>query len=72
VPDEGGWLFDSGRDYLDQLAVYKDFKKEETECPEPECACEVCGIVFTAKKSNARFCGQKCRGAARRLRKKPR
>jgi hypothetical protein len=72
VPDEGGWLFDSGRDYLDQLAVYKDFKKEEMESPEPECTCEVCGIVFTAKKANTRFCGQKCRGAARRLRKKPR
>jgi hypothetical protein len=22
-PDEGGWLFDSGRDYLEQLAAYK-------------------------------------------------
>jgi hypothetical protein len=29
LPDESGWLFDSGRDYLDQLSVYKRRKHGE-------------------------------------------
>jgi hypothetical protein len=26
LPDESGWLYDSGRDYFDQLAHYKSHK----------------------------------------------
>ena len=30
-PDDSGWLFDSGRSYLTQLAVYKERRNEESE-----------------------------------------
>jgi hypothetical protein len=58
--EEGDWLFDSSRDYLEQMAAYKKAKKVSMERTVMERTCEVCGRVFTAKRSHAKVCSKAC------------
>jgi hypothetical protein len=69
-PDEGDWLFDSGRDYLAQMAAYKAAKKTTMERTVIERTCNVCGIVFVAKRSHALVCSRTCREAGRSKKRK--
>jgi hypothetical protein len=70
APDESGWMFDSGRDYLDQIAVYKAFKGEEmAKAEKNQGVCEVCGRSLEGKRLDARTCSKNCKVTACRRRK---
>jgi DNA topoisomerase VI subunit B len=78
-PDESEWLYDSDRDYLEQLAVYKEKMGKPavaTEAPGPATdadgadfprACAECGGEITGKKG-AQYCSTACRMRAYRAR----
>ena len=53
-------LFDSTRDYIEQVDRYKEHKDEPTERWNETRVCEHCKAEFTALKSHARFCSKKC------------
>jgi hypothetical protein len=69
-PNEDDWLFDSGRDYLEQMAAYKAAKKTTMERTVIERTCKVCGSVFVAKRSHALVCSRTCREAGRSKKRK--
>ena len=51
-------LFDSTRDYIEQIDRYKEHKDEPTERWTETRVCEHCKAQFTALKSHARFCSK--------------
>ncbi len=53
-------LFDSTRDYIEQIDRYKEHKNEPTERWSETRVCAHCKAKFTALKSHARFCSKKC------------
>ena len=55
-------LFDSTRDYLEQIDRYKEHQGKPTEFALIDKECEVCGRPFQARRSTARICSDpKCR-----------
>jgi hypothetical protein len=61
--DEDDWLYDSDRDYVDQLGHYHQHLGEET-LEEMARTCERCGVIFMAKGTQKRYCSNKCSNAA--------
>jgi hypothetical protein len=68
-PEEGHWLYDSARDYLEQLRHYRSHNRVET-LEDRARACPVCGRPFTPRRSDARMCSDRCRSRAYEDRKK--
>jgi predicted nucleic acid-binding Zn ribbon protein len=54
-------LYDSSRDYVEQIDRYKAHQGKTTEFKTTELVCVQCGEAFTAGRSHARFCSRKCR-----------
>jgi hypothetical protein len=53
-------LYDSSRDYVEQIDRYKEHQGKPTERVSFERVCEQCGEVFAAKYDFTRFCSRKC------------
>jgi hypothetical protein len=69
--ESDGWLFDSRREYVDQLLYYKSPSEREKMMATQRSrqgACEECGEEFMAKRGGARYCSERCqqRAAQRR------
>jgi hypothetical protein len=72
--DESEWLYDSARDYMEQLACYRAAKGEggrqrrSARMEEFDLKCEFCGKAFRARKRRGKgvgaFCSKKCGMAA--------
>jgi rubrerythrin len=56
-------LFDSVRDYVEQIDRYKEHQGKTTEYKTTERACAECGATFSAKRNDAQCCSEKCRNA---------
>jgi hypothetical protein len=69
VPDEGDWLFDSGREYLEQLEVYKAFQGKSNDLVSLASTCCICGRVFVPCRSGVQCCSRRCREKAYRQKK---
>jgi hypothetical protein len=56
-------LYDSSRDYLDQLARYREHqgKPEDAGFKLYDLTCQQCGEPFQSRRPDARMCSQKCR-----------
>jgi hypothetical protein len=67
-PDEDDWLYDSGREYVEQIESYQQYKGGKS-LHDRRRSCAVCGAKFTALKSQSRYCSDKCRGAAHQARR---
>jgi hypothetical protein len=59
LPDEAGWLFDSGRDYLDQLKHYQA-RKGGDGLEQRQRICKTCGAEFMALRVKAEYCSKQC------------
>jgi hypothetical protein len=59
VVDEGDWLFDAGRDYLDQLAHYPSHKNRKRSA-----VCPGCGEEFAPHRKHQIYCKASCRNRA--------
>jgi hypothetical protein len=58
-------LFDSTRDYVEQIDRYKEHQDKPTEAREPvykqwTCACAVCGTPFHTTRANKKYCSALC------------
>jgi hypothetical protein len=69
-PNEEQWLYDSGRDYVEQIRHYQRHKNTEDSLTARERTCEVCGAAFRNGYSNKKMCSDKCRSRADYLRRK--
>ena len=49
-------LFDSTRDYVTQIDRYKEHQGKPTGFKTTERVCKVCGVTYTALRSNSRAC----------------
>ena len=69
--DESGWLYDSARDYMSQLASYNAARgegakrqKDKARMEEYHLTCDYCGTPFKATKrrkpGGVAYCGKKC------------
>jgi hypothetical protein len=69
--DEEDWLFDSERDYLKQMAVYRKFRKDGTDPEGVERPCEApgCKVRFKTRREADRYCCPECRKAAIRAKR---
>jgi len=56
-------LYDSSRDYFDQLARYREHqgKPEDASFKLHNLTCQQCGEPFQSRRPHARMCSQKCR-----------
>jgi hypothetical protein len=54
-------LFDSTRDYFEQIDRYKEHQGKPTEFKLIDKTCAVCGEPFQARRTTARVCGDRCR-----------
>jgi hypothetical protein len=70
LPNEELWLYDSGRDYVEQIRHYQRHKNTEESLAARERKCEVCGAAFRNGKSSKKTCSDKCRFRAQYMRKK--
>jgi hypothetical protein len=76
VPDHGDEdpdpLFDSTREYLDQIDRYKEHQGKPTEATTHEriCANPKCGKSFAARSSRALTCSVACKSAVQRSRRR--
>ena len=68
-------LFDSTREYFEQIDAYRAFQgKPEAEDEvlwhrrKYECSCAVCGQTFISCRAESQYCSDKCKHAARRQR----
>jgi hypothetical protein len=71
--DESAWLYASDRGYLEQLKFYPEQslrKKPSVKKAKSTVKCGQCGKPFEQKRSDARFCSQKCRVAFSRAKAK--
>jgi hypothetical protein len=66
-PDEGDEdddpLFDSTRDYVEQVDRYKEHQGKATEGTYREKVCVQCGATFIAKRKLSQCCSVKCKNA---------
>jgi hypothetical protein len=73
-PDDGGWLFDSSREYMEQLKHYKTAKQwQEMQAAmrSRHKVCAECGTSFVAKQRvRGRYCDRNCRQRAHRRRQR--
>jgi hypothetical protein len=70
MEEETEWLFDSSRDYLEQMAVYRKFKKEsEPGGVEKVCARPGCNVRFRTDRRANIFCCSQCRRDVRKGRR---
>jgi hypothetical protein len=69
-PDEGGWLYDSARGYLEQLAHYQRHKGGGDGLEDRRQTCPVCGREYIPLSKNRRMCSNACKWKARRQREK--
>jgi hypothetical protein len=63
-PDGEGWLFDSRRDYTEQLLHYKTPKERErmeADMRSRQKVCPWCRTHFVSKKKSGVYCTPKCR-----------
>jgi hypothetical protein len=60
-------LFDSTRDYVEQIDRYKLHQGKPTGFKLTSLVCEVCGESYTAMRSNSRACSKECRSRLRYL-----
>jgi hypothetical protein len=67
-PDEDDWLYDSGREYVEQIECYQRYKGGK-RLDDRRQACPVCATEFTPLRRNGRYCSDRCRVAASRARK---
>ena len=66
-------LYDSSRDYVEQIDRYKEHQGKATERREREVltkACAQCGEQFTATRKDAQSCSEKCRALLSYYRKR--
>ena len=49
-------LFDSTRDYIEQIDRYKRHQGRLTTWKTTACVCEVCGVTFELRRPNTRAC----------------
>jgi hypothetical protein len=54
-------LFDSSREYLEQVTRYKEHQGKPDGRVLLDMKCEICGKAFLAQRSTARVCSVKCR-----------
>ena len=54
-------MYDSGRDYLEQLAHYQEHKGGEDTLAGRTRTCDECGREFTAARADTRLCSKPCR-----------
>jgi hypothetical protein len=54
-------LFDSTRDYVEQVDRYKQHQGKTTERKVSEKVCAECGARFSATRKDTKFCGSYCR-----------
>jgi hypothetical protein len=59
LPDESEWLYDSNRDYKDQLAAYKKHQGKPTIADLAK-TCIACAKQFHAKRKDVTTCSKKC------------
>jgi hypothetical protein len=53
-------LYDSSRDYVEQIDRYKEHQDKATERVTYERVCVECGATFEAKSCDTKFCSKKC------------
>jgi hypothetical protein len=53
-------LFDSTRDYLDQMTAYKRYQGKPADRVEHVLTCEVCGRAFVRGRTTATACSKRC------------
>jgi hypothetical protein len=68
TPDDEEWLYDSRREYLDQLDYYKRHQARPTENTR-EKACKTCGKIFIAARRTGMYCSRACNNQAKRARR---
>jgi hypothetical protein len=56
-------LYDSTRDYVEQIDRYKEHQDKPTERLTHNLVCKHCGRNFVAKKINTKFCSIECKNA---------
>jgi hypothetical protein len=61
-------LFDSTRDYLDQMESYKRHQGKPADRVEHVLTCEACGGEFTSRRATTKTCGEQCRNKRYRAR----
>jgi hypothetical protein len=54
-------LFDSTRDYVEQIDRYKRHQGKETEAKRTTVTCVQCGKAFAVKRQDAKFCSKACK-----------
>jgi hypothetical protein len=67
--EEDGWLYDSSRDYLEQAAVYRKFKKDSSDLGGTERTCGAPGCDNRFKTRNPTkepYCSPACRKAGKK------
>jgi hypothetical protein len=74
-PDDDGWLFDSSREYMDQLKHYKtpkQWQEMQAAMRSRHKVCAECGTSFvtTRKVRGRRYCDRNCRQRAHRRRQR--
>jgi hypothetical protein len=64
-PDDGDEdddpLFDSTRDYVEQVDRYKEHQGKTTGRKTTEMVCTECGETFTTTRKHAKYCSVQCR-----------
>ena len=60
-------LFDSTRDYVEQVDRYKQHQGKPTGRKLTSLVCEICGKSYEAQRSNSRACSKECRTRLRYL-----
>lgn len=71
-PPEDSWLFDSSRDYFEQLPYYKAARRGVLQADSDEVAtraCAWCGRDFESARSDAETCSTRCHTARSRAQK---
>ena len=57
-------MFDSTRDYVEQIDRYKEHQGKAVERKTTEMVCTNCGETFNAYREDMKFCSNKCRNAS--------
>jgi hypothetical protein len=61
IDEDGDPLFDSGRNYLAQMAAYKKHQGKPADRVENVLTCEACGRSFVSPRATTKTCGIRCR-----------
>jgi hypothetical protein len=68
APDEDDWLYDSSREYLEQIESYQAYKGGKSLGDRTQ-KCEACGEEFRPLRANARYCSsEQCKSRVARAR----